>query len=66
MNLNPKANFGEFGDDFENVIPQIVVCDWLARSVAPTEYVTTIVTRDRRTGEVKTETFYGKNPLVSR
>ncbi len=35
-------------------------------SVNATEYVTTVVTRDRRTGEVKTETFYGKNPLVTR
>jgi hypothetical protein len=35
-------------------------------SVNATEYVTTVVTRDRTTGEVKTETFYGKNPLVGR
>jgi hypothetical protein len=35
-------------------------------SVNATEYVTTVVTRERRTGEVKTETFYGKNPLVNR
>jgi len=35
-------------------------------TVNATDYATTIVTRDRRTGEVKTETFYGKNPLVSR
>jgi hypothetical protein len=35
-------------------------------TVNATEYVTTVVTRDRRTGEVKTETFYGKNPLVTR
>ena len=35
-------------------------------TVNATEYVTTVVTRDRGTGEVKTDTFYGKNPLVSR
>lgn len=35
-------------------------------TVNATEHVTTVVTRDRRTGEVKTETFYGKNPLVTR
>jgi len=34
-------------------------------SVNATEYATTVVTRDRGTGEVKTETFYGKNPLVN-
>jgi hypothetical protein len=35
-------------------------------TVNATDYATTITTRDRRTGEVKTETFYGKNPLVGR
>lgn len=35
-------------------------------SVNATEYVTTVVTRDRRTGVVETESFYGKNPLVNR
>jgi hypothetical protein len=35
-------------------------------TVNASEYVTTVVTRNRATGEVKTETFYGKNPLVSR
>jgi hypothetical protein len=34
--------------------------------VNATDYATTVVTRDRTSGEVKTETFYGKNPLVSR
>jgi hypothetical protein len=28
--------------------------------------VTTITVRDRRTGKVETQTFYGKTPLVSR
>ncbi|HLZ51303.1 MAG TPA: hypothetical protein VKP61_11145 [Candidatus Acidoferrum sp.] len=28
--------------------------------------VTTIVARDRETGKVETQVFYGKNPLVSR
>jgi hypothetical protein len=35
-------------------------------TVNATDYATTVVTRDRRTGEVKTETFYGENPLVGR
>jgi hypothetical protein len=35
-------------------------------SVNATDSTTTITTRDRKTGEVKTETFYGKNPLVNR
>jgi hypothetical protein len=35
-------------------------------SVKATDYVTTIATRDRESGKVKTETFYGKNPLVTR
>jgi hypothetical protein len=35
-------------------------------SVNATDYATTVTTRDRRTGEIKTETFYGTNPLVSR
>jgi hypothetical protein len=32
--------------------------------VNATENVTTVVTRDRKTGQVETQTFYGKNPLV--
>lgn len=28
--------------------------------------VTVITTRDRETGKVATETFYGKNPLLNR
>jgi hypothetical protein len=35
-------------------------------SVNATEHVTTIVTRDRNSGLVETQTFYGKNPLVNR
>jgi hypothetical protein len=35
-------------------------------SVNATDYATTVTTRDGRTGEIKTETFYGTNPLVSR
>jgi hypothetical protein len=35
-------------------------------SINATEYVTTITTRDRKTGRVETQTFYGKNPLVNR
>jgi hypothetical protein len=35
-------------------------------SINATEHVTSIVTRDRVTGRVETQTFYGKNPLVSR
>jgi hypothetical protein len=35
-------------------------------TVNATDYATTIVTRDRETGRVETQTFYGKNPLVSR
>jgi hypothetical protein len=35
-------------------------------SINATEYVTTVVIRDRRTGRVETQTFYGKNPLVGR
>jgi hypothetical protein len=35
-------------------------------TINATEYVTTIVTRNRHTGRVETQTFYGKNPLVSR
>jgi hypothetical protein len=34
-------------------------------TINTTEYVTTIVTRNRQTGRVETQTFYGKNPLVS-
>jgi len=43
-----------------------LVSDKEVVTVNATEYATTITTRDRRTGEVKTETFYGKNPLVTR
>jgi hypothetical protein len=35
-------------------------------TVNATDYATTIVTRDRETGKVKTQTFYGKNPMVTR
>jgi hypothetical protein len=35
-------------------------------SIDATEYVTTILTRNRQTGHVETQTFFGKNPLVSR
>jgi hypothetical protein len=28
--------------------------------------VTTVVTRDRETGKVETQTFFGRNPLVNR
>jgi hypothetical protein len=35
-------------------------------TVNATDYATTIVTRDRETGRVETQTFYGKNPLVTR
>lgn len=35
-------------------------------SINATEYVTTVVTRDRDTGRVETEILYGRNPLVSR
>jgi len=35
-------------------------------TVNATEHVTTIVTRDRQTGRVETQTLYGKNPLVTR
>ena len=35
-------------------------------TINATEYVTTIVTRNQHTGHVETQTFYGKNPLVSR
>jgi hypothetical protein len=34
-------------------------------TINTTEYVTTIVTRNRQTGRVETQAFYGKNPLVS-
>jgi len=35
-------------------------------TVNATGNVTTIVTRDRETGKVETQVFYGKNPLVGR
>ena len=35
-------------------------------TVNTTEHVTTVTTRDRKTGGVETQTFYGKNPLVNR
>jgi hypothetical protein len=35
-------------------------------NINATEYVTTIVTRNRHTSRVETQTFYGKNPLVGR
>jgi len=35
-------------------------------TVNATPSITTVTTRDRETGKVKTETFYGKNPLVNR
>jgi len=35
-------------------------------TVNATQNVTTIVTRDRNTGRVETQTFYGRNPLVNR
>jgi len=35
-------------------------------SVNATHHVTTVVTRDRNTGRIETQTFYGKNPLVNR
>ena len=31
-----------------------------------TQNATTVVTRNRESGEVKQEVFYGKNPLVTR
>lgn len=31
-----------------------------------TENATTVVTRNRESGEIKQEIFYGKNPLVTR
>lgn len=31
-----------------------------------TQTATTVVTRNRESGEVKQEVFYGKNPLVTR
>jgi hypothetical protein len=31
-----------------------------------TQNATTVVTRNRESGEVKQEIFYGKNPLVTR
>jgi hypothetical protein len=31
-----------------------------------TQNATTVVTRNRESGEVKQEVFYGKNPLVNR
>jgi hypothetical protein len=43
-----------------------LVSDKEVITVNATEYVTTVVTRNRATGEVETETFYGKNPLVNR
>lgn len=35
-------------------------------TVNATQNVTTVVTRDRDTGRVETQVFYGKNPLVGR
>jgi hypothetical protein len=43
-----------------------LVSDKEVITVNATEYVTTVVTRDRDTGRVETQTFYGKNPLVNR
>lgn len=31
-----------------------------------TQNATTVITRNRESGEVKQEVFYGKNPLVTR
>jgi hypothetical protein len=35
-------------------------------TVNATPSITTVTTRDREAGKVKTETFYGENPLVNR
>jgi len=35
-------------------------------TVNSNQSATTITTRDRESGKVKTETFYGKNPLLGR
>jgi hypothetical protein len=43
-----------------------LVSDKEVITVNATGNVTTIVTRDRETGKVETQVFYGKNPLVSR
>jgi hypothetical protein len=43
-----------------------LVSDKEVITVNATEYATTIVTRDRETGKIETQVFYGKNPLVTR
>jgi len=35
-------------------------------AINATQNATTVVTRNRESGEVKQEVFYGKNPLVTR
>jgi hypothetical protein len=35
-------------------------------TINASNYVTMIITRHMQTGRVETQTFYGKNPLVSR
>jgi hypothetical protein len=43
-----------------------LVSDKEVVTINATERATTIVSRDRTTGRVETQTFYGKNPLLSR
>jgi hypothetical protein len=43
-----------------------LVSDKEVITVNATEYFTTVVTRDRESGRIQTQTFYGKNPFVSR
>lgn len=43
-----------------------LVSDQEIVTVNATPSVTTVITRNRESGEVKQEVFYGRNPLVNR
>ena len=53
-------------NDSGNPILTTLVSNKEVVTVNATQNVTTIVTRDRDTGKVETQVFYGKNPLVGR
>jgi hypothetical protein len=52
-------------DDPKPILTTLVT-DKEVTSINATPSVTVITTRDRETGKVRTEIFYGRNPLVTR
>ena len=52
-------------NDSGNILTTLV-SDKEVTTINATPSVTVITTRDRETGKVSTEIFYGRNPLVTR